>query len=84
MEQVILKRFEIPDEIISFEKGYHWPCDLRAWLEMVDSYWIKNRCNSLPGRTCRTSSQRSSYRSDAGWISYRNASRRSVLHPTGA
>src|SRR5258708_38743601 len=93
MKQVILKRFEVPDQIISFEKGRFEKITLggvtigRATYEpgWKWSTHIGSKTGAtLPGRACRAGCQRSSYSGDARCISYRNASRRSVLHPAGA
>ena len=51
MEQVILKRFEVPDEIISFEKGRF---EKITWVELP----LAVRLTSLAGNGRLTSDQK--------------------------
>ena len=91
MLDVILKRFEKPDEVRTFEKRQgrnspprwnDWPCDVLTGLEMVATCWSKRWKKPLRHRTCGIGCFGLRHGRDRGPRSDRNESGRPVLRPS--
>ena len=93
MNDVILKRFEHPDEVRTFEKGTFelvhvggmtiGPGNLSAGLEVVGSCGKGSGCQELYGGTCRLGYIGKSDCGNGRWARHRDQGWRSFLHCAG-
>src|SRR5258707_15534057 len=86
MTEVILKRFESPDEVRTFEKGKfevgrhdHWPRHLRTGMALVRTRRQVAGAERMHGRTCGHGRFWLRNRGHEQWRRSRNASRAGVL-----